>query len=101
MFENMPLWQPMTSILLSTFSITAMTFSYLALGQWMQQYNVVLAIIMLVSAIVLAVPIVTHHIICGLLEWFFVRLGRTDEVCVAVLELQKKTIATMKLRGCC
>lgn len=95
MFENMPLRKPLVSILLGTFSITAMTFGYLALNKWMQQFNEVIANVMFISSIVFAVPIVTHHIICGLVEWFYIRLDRTSEVREAVLEFQKKTISTM------
>ena len=95
MFEAMPLWQPMASILLGTFSITAFTFGYLALASWMHGYNTVTAYIMLVGTVLFVVPIVTHHIICGLVEWFYIKLGRTKEARKLVLEFQKKTIVTM------
>ena len=95
MFEDMPLRNPLISILLGTFSITAWTFGYLALCQWMQQFNTILAGIMLVGTVLFVVPIVTHHIICGLVDWFYIRLGRTDEAHEVVLEFQKKTISTM------
>ena len=95
MFEGMPLWQPMTSIILGTFSITVFTFGYLALCSWMYQYSTSVSYVMLVSTILFAVPIVTHHIICGLVEWFYIKLGRTNEARTLVLEFQKKTIVTM------
>ena len=95
MFEAMPLWQPMASILVGTFSITAFTFGYLALASWMYKYNNVTAYIMLVGTVLFVVPIVTHHIICGLVEWFYIKLGRTKEARELVLEFQKKTIVTM------
>ena len=95
MFEDMPLRKPLVSILLGTFSITAMTFGYHALSRWMHQFSVVLANIMLISSVVFAVSIVTHHVFCGLVEWFYIRLGRTTEAHDVVLEFQKKTISTM------
>ena len=95
MFEAMPLWQPMLSIILGTFSITTFTFGYLALASWMYEYNNVAAYIMLVSTVLYIVPIVTHHIICGLVEWFYIKLGRTNEARELVLDFQKKTISTM------
>ena len=94
-FADVSLWQPMVSILLGTFSITVFTFGYLALSSWMYGYNRTLSYIMLAAAIVFAVPIVVHHVICGLVEWFYIRLGRTDEARETVLEFQKKTIVTM------
>ena len=95
MFEGMPLWQPITSIILGTFSITAFTFGYLALSSWMYKYSTGISYLMLISTIVFAVPIVTHHIICGLVEWFYIKLGRTNEARELVLDFQKKTIVTM------
>ena len=41
------------------------------------------------------ISIVVHHIICGLVEWLFIRMGRTNEARQAVLEFQAKTIVTM------
>ena len=94
-FVDVPLWQPMVSILLGTFSITVFTFGYLALSSWIYGYNRTLSYIMLASAIAFVVSIVVHHVICGLVEWFYIRLGRTDEAREIVLEFQKKTIITM------
>ena len=95
MFESMPLWQPMASMILGTFAITIFTFGYLALSSWTYQYNATVSYVMLASSIFFAVPIVTHHVICGLVEWFYIKLGRTDEARSLVLEFQKKTIITM------
>ena len=94
-FADVPLWQPMVSILLGTFSITVFTFGYLALSSWMYGYHRTLSCIMLAATVVFAVPIVVHHVTCGLVEWFYIRLGRTDEAREIVLGFQKKTIITM------
>lgn len=94
-FADVPLWQPMVSIILGTFSITVFTFGYLALCSWMYGYNRSLSYIMLAAAIIFAVPIAVHHVICGLVEWFYIRLGRSDEAREIVLGFQKKTIITM------
>lgn len=94
-FADVPLWQPMVSIILGTFSITVFTFGYLALSSWMYGYNRSLSYIMLAAAIIFAVPIAVHHVICGLVEWFYIRLGRSDEAREIVLGFQKKTIITM------
>ena len=95
MFEAMPLWQPMTSIILGAFSITIFTFGYLALSSWMHKYNVTLSYVMLAGAIVFVIPIAVHHVICGIVEWFYIKLGRTDEARSLVLGFQKETISTM------
>ena len=51
--------------------------------------------IMYASSIVFLIPIAVHHVICGLVEWFYIRLGKTNEVSKVVFEFQKKTISTM------
>ena len=50
---------------------------------------------MYVSTVIFLIPIVTHHVFCGVVEWIYIRLGRTNAVREAVLEMQIKTIATM------
>ncbi|MBR1797065.1 MAG: hypothetical protein IJ757_03505 [Clostridiales bacterium] len=95
MFDGMPLWQPMTSMILGVFAIAMFAFGYLELSRWMYEFNHISAGIMAVGAIIFAVFIVVHHVICGLVEWFYIRLGRTEEARVTVLEFQKKTMITM------
>jgi hypothetical protein len=70
-------------------------FGYLELSNWMGQYSVAASIVMYLAAIIFLVFIVVHHIICGAVEWFYIKLGRTDEARDIVLEFQKKTITTM------
>ena len=94
-FAEMPLSYPLWSMLLGTLAITMFGFGYIWLARDMEQYSKTAAAIMHVSAMVFIVPIVTHHVFCGAVEWLYIRLGRTDEAREAVLEMQKKTIATM------
>lgn len=95
MFQDMPLAFPLASMLLGTFSITVFGFGYFALCKWMSDFSGMAANIMFLSAVIFLIPIVTHHIFCGIVEWIYIRLGRTKAVREAVLELQIKTIATM------
>lgn len=94
-FRNLPLSWPLTSILLGVAAITLFGFGYLELSRWMAQYSETASRIMYISSVVFLIPIVVHHIICGLVEWLYIRLGRTDEARAAALEFQAKTIATM------
>lgn len=95
MFADMPLKNPMLSMLLGVLALSAAIFGYLGLSNWMAQYSDVYSIIMYISSILYFMPIVTHHVFCGTVEWFYIRLGRTDEARDAVLEFQKKTMITM------
>ena len=94
-FKDYPIKWSLLSIMLGVYAITAFGFGYLALSRWMEQYSDTASAVMYISAVVFLISIVVHHIICGLVEWLYVRLGRTDEARDAALEFQKKTIATM------
>ena len=94
-FKDYPIRWSLLSIMLGVYAITAFVFGYLALSRWMEQYSDTASAVMYISAVVFLISIVVHHIICGLVEWLYVRLGRTDEAREAALEFQKKTIATM------
>ena len=83
------------SIMLGVYAITAFGFGYLSLSRWMEQYSHTASTVMYISAVVFLISIVVHHIICGLVEWLYVRFGRTDEAREVALEFQMKTIATM------
>jgi hypothetical protein len=94
-FKDYPIKWSLLSIMLGVYAITAFGFGYLSLSRWMEQYSDTASAVMYISAVVFLISIVVHHIICGLVEWLYVRLGRTDEAREAALEFQKKTIATM------
>lgn len=95
MFADMPLNYPMLSMLLGVFALCVAVFGYLGLSNWISQYSTVYAAIMYISSLLYFILIVTHHVFFGTVEWFYIRLGRSDEARDAVLEFQKKTIITM------
>ena len=95
MFEDMPLSFPLASMLLGTAAITMFGFGYFALSDWMNAFSETASTIMFISAVIFLIPIVTHHVFCGVVEWIYIRLGRTKAAREAVLEMQKKTIGTM------
>lgn len=94
-FADMPLSWPLMSVLLGGYAITAFGFGYLGLSRWMEEFSRTASVIMYISSVVFLISIVVHHIICGLVEWLFIRMGRTNEARQAVLEFQAKTIVTM------
>lgn len=94
-FADMPLSWPLMSVLLGVYAITAFGFGYLGLSRWMEEFSRTASVIMYISSVVFLISIVVHHIICGLVEWLFIRMGRTNEARQAVLEFQAKTIVTM------
>lgn len=94
-FADLPLIWPLISILLGVYAITAFGFGYLEISKWMREFSEMASGIMYIASVVFLISIVVHHIICGLVEWLYIRLGRTDEAREVALEFQIKTIATM------
>ena len=94
-FKDMPLKFPLASMLLGTLAITMFSFGYFALSDWISEFSKTASDIMFISSVIFLIPIVTHHVFCGVVEWIYIRLGRTNSVREAVLEMQIKTIATM------
>jgi hypothetical protein len=95
LFADMPLSFPLASMIMGTFAITLFGFGYFALCFWIKDYSATAANIMFIATVVFLVSIVVHHVLCGVVEWGYIRLGRTAEARTAMLELQKKTISTM------
>ena len=50
---------------------------------------------MLVAIVCFMVSGTAHHVFCGAVEWFYIRMGRTEEARQAILEFFKKTLCTM------
>jgi hypothetical protein len=94
-FQDMPPKWPFLSMMLGVYAITIFGFGYLELSKWMGQYSAAASTVMLISAMVFLLFIVVHHVFCGVVEWFYIRLGRTEEARNVVLEFQTKTITTM------
>jgi hypothetical protein len=94
-FKDMPSKFPFISIMLGVYAITIFGFGYLELSKWIGQYSNIAAKVMYISAVVFLVSIAAHHVICGVVEWFYIKLGRTNEARDIVLEFQMKTAATM------
>lgn len=90
-----PLKNSMRSIVVGTFSLALIFPGYLALCRWMKQFSDVYAALMLAGCIVFFLVGVAHHVICGTAEWFYIRMGKTEEARQAILEFFKKSSVTM------
>ena len=85
MFKDMPLSFPLASMLLGTAAITMFGFGYFALSYWMRTFSKTASDIMYISSVIFLIPIVTHHVFCGVVEWIYIRLGRTASLTAFVL----------------
>jgi hypothetical protein len=94
-FENMPTSRQMISMLLGITALAMQVCGYFALADSMRETSSVCAVIMAIGAVIYISFGVAHHIICGLIEWFYIKFDRTEKARVTILEFFKKTSVTM------
>ena len=94
-FRTMPLRNPMLSMLLGVLALLMSCGGYFALCLWMRRFSVTASVIMLAAAAVFFIPGTAHHVICGVAEWFYIRMGMTEEAREAITEFFGKTSVTM------
>jgi len=90
-FSTMPLKQLEAAMLVGVFSLFMSSFGYIAISQYILKSNAVIGNIMLVAAMFFIVPISAHHVLCGSVEWFYVKLGMKEESLNAVMDFFKST----------
>ena len=93
-FSEMPLLQIELATLVGIFALFAAAPGYLSLSMWIAEYSKISGNICFIASLFFVVLIVTHHGFCGAVEWFYIRLGRTDEALSAIMEYFKKTVIT-------
>ena len=94
-FRTMPLRNPMLSMLLGVLALLLNSGGYFALCLWMRQFSAAAAAVMLAGAAVFFIPGTAHHVFCGVAEWFYIRMGMTDEAREAITDFFKQTSVTM------
>ena len=94
-FQGMPLRNSLMSMLLGCLAMFMLFFGYIALCQWMKQYSETCAILMLIGCGMIFTFGMAHHILCGVPEWLYVKLDRTEEARQIITELFRKTSVTL------
>lgn len=94
-FTKMPLRNPLLSMLLGCLAMCMSCGGYYALFLWMKQFSDSASAIMLISAVLFYIPGTAHHVFCGVAEWFYIRMGMTEEAREAISDFFKKTSITM------
>ena len=94
-FENMPLRNPLISMLAGCPALLMVACGYYGLYLWMSEFSKTFAVIILIATGILLSFGVAHHVFCGVGEWFYVQMGRTDEAGKAVVKFMKDTSLTM------
>ena len=96
-FEDMPTAYPMRSMLFGLLALAMMACGYFGLSEWMRLYSIIYSIILMASAAAFFIFGTAHHVFCGVVEWFYIRLGRTPEAHHAIVDFFHKTSITMYL----
>ena len=94
-FEGMSLKKQLFSMLAGVLALTMTCLGYIALYEYVGAYSRVCGTILLISLAAMMISGTAHHVFCGVVEWFYIRLGRTEEARLAILEFFKKTLSTM------
>ena len=94
-FANMPLKNINISMLAGCLAIFMIACGYYGLYLWMSEFSHVYAVIILISIGVFLSFGTAHHVFCGVAEWFYVRMGMTEDARKAVVKFFKDTSVTM------
>lgn len=78
---------PMRSSVLGAFALFFEAFGYFAITAQVYQNSHVLGLILFVATLLFIVMGTAHHVVCGLSEWLYVKLGRTKEAHKTMLAL--------------
>jgi len=94
-FSRMKLRSPLSSMLLGCIALLMCSCGYYALSDWMKQYAPTRSAIMLAASGLFLIPGAAHHVFCGAVEWFYIRLNMTEEARQACVDFFKKTLPAM------
>ncbi len=95
LFEGSSKKRQMFSILGGILALAMTSLGYVALCSYVASYSAACGIVLLVSFAPFIVAGAAHHVFCGAVEWFYIRLGRTEEARKVIVEFFKKTLPAM------
>lgn len=90
-FSSMSLKQMELAMLVGVFALFMASFGYIEISDWIAESSPVIGQIMRIAAMFFIVLISAHHVLCGAVEWFYVKLGMTDEALKDVITFFKRT----------
>ena len=94
-FSEMPARNPLMSMLLGCLALLLCSGGYYALYLWMKPFSETAALIMLIAGALFFIPGTAHHVFCGVMEWFYIRMNMTEQARQVVADFFKKTSVTM------
>lgn len=94
-FENMKTSRQINSILWGIPALAMQVCGYFAIADSIRVSAPICAMVMAVSAVIYISFGVAHHIICGIIEWVYIKFDRTEKARQTILDFFKKTSVTM------
>ena len=94
-FAKMPLININISMLAGCLAMFMIACGYYGIYLWMTEFSKTYSVIILISIGLFLSFGVAHHVFCGVAEWFYVRMGMTEEARQAVVKFFKDTSITM------
>ena len=91
---NMPLKNPMLSMLVGVVAIFIMIWGYFGICLYIYPLSKVYAAVMFIATLVCMMPITAFHVFCGTAEWYYIRMGRTEEARLAAVDFFKNILPT-------
>lgn len=93
LFASMPLKQLELAMLVGIAALFMASIGYVGVSLKIVESAPIAGYTMLIASLFFTVLISAHHILCGSVEWFFVKLGRTEEALNVVVDFFKRTSA--------
>ncbi|MCR4991756.1 MAG: hypothetical protein K6A45_01800, partial [Lachnospiraceae bacterium] len=90
-FSSMSFKQMELAMLVGVFALFMASFGYIEISDWIAESSPVIGQIMRIAAMFFIVLISAHHVLCGAVEWFYVKLGMTDEALKNVIDFFRST----------
>ncbi len=94
-FENINTSRQISSMLWGILALAMQVCGYFAIADSLRVTAPTCAMVMAAGAVIYIAFGVAHHIICGLIEWFYIKFDRTEKARVTILDFFKKTSVTM------
>lgn len=94
-FENMKTSRQINSMLWGILALAMQVCGYFAIADGIRGTAPICAVIMAAGSVIYISFGVAHHIICGLIEWFYIKFDRTEKARQTILDFFKKTSVTM------
>nr|MCR5007992.1 hypothetical protein [Oribacterium sp.] len=90
-FDGASLRQIELAMLIGVFAIFLASLGYISVSKMIMENSPAVGCALLIASMFFIVLISAHHVLCGATEWFYVKLGRTDDALEAIIKFFKRT----------